>query len=226
MIVVTGASSGLGRAICERLLSKDLAVFGISRNVENLPFPSMACDVSVHSDIKAVAQKLKADDVKLTGLINAAGIASMNLALMTPPEVSQNIINVNLLGTIYCCQVFVPLILKNKNGGNVINFSTLAVSVGLKGESVYAASKAGVECFSRAFAREMSDFNVNVNCIAPGPIDTNLTKGVNSTLIEKLVAQQIVRKRFEPDDVSDLVEILLDKRSQSISGQVLHVGGA
>ena len=226
MIIVTGASNGLGRAICERLVSKDIAVFGISRNVENLPFPSMACDVSVHSNVKAVARKLKTDGVKVTGLINVAGIASMNLALMTPPEVSQNIINVNLLGTIYCCQVFAPLILRNKIGGNIINFSTLAVSVGLKGESVYAASKAGVECFSRSFAREMSDFNVNVNCIAPGPIDTNLTKGVSSILMDKLVAQQVIRKQFSPDAVSDLVEILLDKRSQSISGQVLHVGGA
>ncbi len=110
--------------------------------------------------------------------------------------------------------------------GAIVNFSTIAVALGLKGESIYAASKAGVEGFSRAFAREMADFNVNVNCIAPGPIDTDLLKGVTSAQIDRIVAQQIIPRRFKPDAVCDLVELLLDARSRSLSGQVLHVGGA
>ncbi|TNC76283.1 SDR family oxidoreductase [Janthinobacterium lividum] len=225
MIVVTGASKGLGRAICDRLISKDIAVFGLARNVDDIPFPSMACDVSSYEEVKAVAQRLKKDGVKVQGLINAAGIASMNLAIITPPNVSQNIIHTNLLGTIYCCQQIAPLMLRHK-AGSIINFSTIAVALGLKGESVYAASKAGVEGFTRSFAREMADFNVNVNCIAPGPIDTNLLKGITSTQIEKIVSQQIIPKQFTPDAVSDLVELLLDERSHSLSGHVLHVGGA
>ena len=114
--------------------------------------------------------------------------------------------------------------LRNKTG-SIINFSTIAVALGLKGESIYAASKAGVEGFTRAFAREMADFNVNVNCIAPGPIDTNLLKGITTIQINKIVAQQIIQKQFTPDAVSDLVELLLDERSNSLSGQILHVGG-
>lgn len=225
MIVVTGASKGLGRAICDRLISKGIPVFGLARNVEGVPFPSMACDVSSYDIVKAVSQRLKKDGVKLKGLINAAGIASMNLAVTTPPNVSQNIIHTNLLGTIYCCQLLAPLMLRNK-AGSIINFSTIAVALGLKGEAIYAASKAGVEGFTRSFAREMADFNVNVNCIAPGPIDTNLLKGITSTQIQNIVSQQIIPKQFTPDAVSDLVEILLDERSNSLSGQVLHVGGA
>jgi 3-oxoacyl-[acyl-carrier protein] reductase len=225
MIVVTGASKGLGRAICERLLGKGFEVFGIARNVEGLPFPSMACDVSSYEQVKAVSRTLKKDGVRVSGLINAAGIASMNLAVTTPASVSERIINVNLLGTIYCCQNFAPLMLRNKEG-SIVNFSTIAVALGLKGESIYAASKAGVEGFTRSFAREMADFNVKVNCVAPGPIDTNLLKGITSTQIKNIVRQQIIPKQFSHSEVSDLVEILLDERCGALSGQVLHVGGA
>ena len=225
MIVVTGASKGLGRAICDRLISKNLSVFGLARNIEKTPFPSMSCDVSSYEDVKATTQRLKKDRSKIDGLINAAGIASMNLAVTTPPKVSQNIVQTNLLGTIYCCQQIAPLMIRNE-AGSIINFSTIAVALGLKGESIYAASKAGVEGFTRTFAREMADFGVNVNCIAPGPIDTNLLKGISATQIEIVVSQQIIPKQFTTDTVSDLVELLLDERSRSLSGQVLHVGGA
>ena len=87
MIIVTGASKGLGRAICERLLEKGIKVFGIAKNVEGLHFPSVACDVSSVEQVKAVSQKLKKDGVRITGLINPAGIASMNLSVTTPASV-------------------------------------------------------------------------------------------------------------------------------------------
>ncbi|MDH3410940.1 MAG: SDR family oxidoreductase [Gammaproteobacteria bacterium] len=225
MIVVTGASKGLGRAICERLLSKDMEVLGLARDVSGVPFQAMACDVSSYDDVKTVVQAIKRGGKNLHGLINAAGIASMNLALTTPPKVSQQIVETNLLGTIYCCQLFSQLLIRNRRG-SIINFSTIAVALGLKGESIYAASKAGVESFTRAFAREMADFNVNVNCIAPGPINTDLLAGITASQIAKIVSQQVIPKQFTHDAVSDLVELLLDRRSNSLSGQVLHVGGA
>lgn len=224
MIVVTGASKGLGRNICERLISKNIEVIGISRDTSNISFPSMNCDVSCYEDVKSVAKEIRLNKMKVDGLINVAGIASMNLAVTTPPKLSENIIKTNLLGTIYCCQIISPLIIKNKKG-SIINFSTIAVPLALKGESIYVASKAGVESFTRSFAREMSDFNVNVNCISPGPIDTNLIKGVSETQINKIISQQIIPKQYTPDAISDLVELLLDDKSKSLSGQVLNVGG-
>lgn len=225
MIVVTGASRGLGRAICTRLVEKNIDVLGLARNVEDVPFASASCDVASYDSVNAIAQRLKKKRIRVKGLVNAAGIASMNLAVTTPQSVAQNIISTNLLGTIYCCQLFAPLMLRNKQG-SIINFSTIAVALGLKGESIYAASKAGVEGFTRSFAREMADFNVRVNCIAPGPIDTSLLKGITTEQINKIVAQQIIPRQFKPDSVSDLVELLLDNRSDSLSGQLLHVGGA
>ena len=224
MIVVTGASRGLGRALTDRLIESGEEVLGLSREAQDLPFESIACDVSNYEAVKTVAKKLKQEKKELTGLVNAAGIASMNLALTTPPTMTQKLIQTNLVGTIHCCQVFAPLLIRRKSG-SIINFSTIAVALGLKGESIYAASKAGVEGFSRAFAREMADFNVRVNCVAPGPIKTDLLKGVSDEQIDAIVSQQVVPKVFQPDDVCDLCEFLLSPKSSSLSGETLNIGG-
>jgi len=224
MIIVTGASKGLGAAICNRLQLKGKKVFGLARDSSGLSFDGMDCDVSSYENVKAVAKKLKNEKIKVTGLINAAGISSMNLAVTTTPKITQSIIQTNLVGSIYCCQIFAPLMFRNKNG-SIINFSTIAVQLGLKGESIYVASKAGVEGFSHSFAREAADFNVRVNCIAPGPIDTDLLRGIDPVQIERIVSQQVIPKQFVPSDVCDLVEFLLSDKSASLSGQVLNVGG-
>lgn len=224
MIVVTGASRGLGRAVADRLVLRGHEVIGLARQVSDLPFPAERCDVSSYDEVRQVARAIKARGFKVEGLVNAAGIASMNLALTTPPAVSQRIVETNLLGTIYCCQLFGPLMVRHKAGA-IINFSTIAVALGLAGESVYAASKAGVEGFTRAFAREMSGFNIKVNCIAPGPIATDLLKGVSAAQISAIVSRQITTRQFGTDSVSDLVELLLNPLSDSLTGQVLHVGG-
>jgi len=225
MIIVTGASRGLGRAICERLLDGGHEVLGLARHVERCSFPAMACDVSEAGPVKEIARKLRARRDQVVALINAAGVASMNLALTTPPATAARIISTNLLGTIYCCQSIAPLMVRRRSG-SIINFSTIAVALGLAGESVYAASKAGVEAFSRSFAREMAPFEIRVNCIAPGPIMTDLIAGVPEEKIDEIVRRQVISKRFGPEAVCDLVELLLDPRSASLSGQVLRVGGA
>lgn len=225
MIIVTGASRGLGRAVAERLISSGREVLSLSRTSEGAPGDSVTCDVSDYEAVKAVAQSLRKEKREIEGLVNAAGIASMNLAVTTPPSMTQKLIQTNLAGTIHCCQLFAPLMIRKK-AGSIINFSTIAVTLGLKGESIYAASKAGVEGFSRAFAREMADFDIRVNCIAPGPIKTDLLKGISDEQIDAILAQQIQPKLFMPDDVADLCEFLLGPQSQSLSGQVLKVGGA
>ena len=225
MIIVTGASKGIGYAISQRLIDKGTDVLGLARDVSQLKFNSLSCDVSSYDEIKSIVRLLKKDKILIEGLVNAAGVASMNLAVTTPPQITQRLIQVNLLGTIYCCQLFSPLMLRKKKG-SIINFSTIAVSLGLKGESIYVASKAGIEGFSRVFSREMADFNVRVNCIAPGPIDTDLIKGVSKKQINNIIEQQVIKKQFKPSDVCDLIELLLDEKSSSLSGQVFKVGGS
>jgi len=224
MIIVTGASRGIGKAICHRLISSNIEVLGIARNIKNLSFDAIECDVSSYEDIKKVVTQIKSKNNKILGLINAAGVASMNLAVTTPKDVVAKIINVNLIGSIYFSQLIAPLMMRNKQG-SIINLSTIAVNMALKGESIYIASKAGIEGFSRAFAREVSDFNINVNCIAPGPIKTDLIKGVSDKQIKNVVSHQLIPKQFSTDDVCNIVEFLLDKKSKSITGQTFYIGG-
>ena len=224
MIIVTGASRGLGQAITERLIERGEEVIGLARNTSGLKINTIECDVSNYASVKNASKEVKRMKKPVKAFINAAGVASMNIAVTTDESTVQKLIQTNLVGTIYCCQLFAPIMLRQKQG-SFINFSTIAVALALKGESVYAASKAGVESFSRTFAREMADFNVRVNCIAPGPIRTDLLQGITDTQIEKITSQQVIQKQFQKSDVCDLVELLLDEKATSLSGQVLNVGG-
>ena len=224
MIIVTGASRGLGQAITERLIERGEEVIGLARNTSGLKINAIECDVSDYASVKNASKELKRMKKPVKSFINPAGVASMNMAVTTDKSTVQKLIQTNLVGTIYCCQLFAPIMLRRKQG-SFINFSTIAVALALKGESVYAASKAGVESFSRTFAREMADFNVRVNCIAPGPIRTDLLRGITDSQIEKITSQQVIQKQFQKSDVCDLVELLLDEKATSLSGQVLNVGG-
>ena len=224
MIIVTGASRGLGQAITERLIERGEEVIGLARNTSGLKINAIECDVSDYASVKNALKDVKRMKKPVKAFINAAGVASMNMAVTTDESTVQKLIQTNLVGTIYCCQLFAPIMLRQKHG-SFINFSTIAVALALKGESVYAASKAGVESFSRTFAREMADFNVRVNCIAPGPIRTDLLRGITDAQIEKITSQQVIQKQFQKSDVCDLVELLLDEKATSLSGQVLNVGG-
>ena len=224
MVIVTGASKGLGKAICDRLISNGKSVIGIARNTDEIDFASFPCDVSNYLEVKKTVKEIKKLKSPIEAVINSAGIASMNMAVTTDEKTVQRVIQTNLIGTIYCCQLFAPLLIRKKSG-SFINFSTIAVALALKGESVYAASKAGVEAFSKTFAREMSDFNIRVNCIAPGPIKTDLLRGITEKQIDDIITRQVINKQFLKDDVCDLVELLLDQKSFSLSGQILNVGG-
>jgi 3-oxoacyl-[acyl-carrier protein] reductase len=224
LIIVTGASRGLGKAISEHLHKNGEEVIGLVRSTQELKFKNIKCDVSNYQSVKNAAREVKKLKIPIKAFINAAGVASMNMALTTDENTVQRLIQTNLIGTIYCCQLFAPLMIRKKYG-SFINFSTIAVALALKGESIYAASKAGVETFSRAFAREMADFSIRVNCIAPGPINTDLLKGITETQIQKITSQQVITKQFQKSDICDLVDFLISEKASSLSGQVLSVGG-
>ena len=224
MILITGASRGIGLAISNRLLERGEEVLGVSRTATNTEFETRLLDITDFRAIKNLSDEIRLSGKKVTAVINAAGVASMNLALMANPLTSANLVNVNFLGTVYSCQAFAPLLVRN-GGGTIINFSTIAATLHLEGESIYAATKAAVENYSKTFAKELSEFNVRVNCIAPGPIKTDLLRGVTEEQINRIVKAQILAKQFEKDDVIDLVELLLDPKAKSLTGQVFHVGG-
>ena len=186
MIIVTGASRGLGKAITERLIQKNEEVLGLARNTNEMTIDTIKCDVSDYKSVKNASREVKRLKKPIKAFINAAGVASMNMAVTTDESTVQKLIQTNLVGTIYCCQLFAPIMLRQKSG-SFINFSTIAVNIALKGESVYVASKGAVESFSRTLSKEAADFNCTVNTIAPGPVDTNLTKGLTEQQINNIV---------------------------------------
>jgi 3-oxoacyl-[acyl-carrier protein] reductase len=148
----------------------------------------------------------------------------MNLLLTTPHETIRRIIETNLLGTIYTSQLAAPALIR-RGVGRIINFSTIAVAIGLQGESVYVASKAGVEGFSRSFSREMAPHGVTVNVIAPGPIQTDLIAKVAPEKVQAVVDRQVIRRMAVEEDVLRVILMLLASESSMLSGQVFHIGG-
>ena len=188
-VLITGASGGIGAHLAARAAESGYAVLGlVRRRPESDPgYPFLLADVTNPASVAAAFAQLRGEP--LWGIINAAGAASMNLLLTTPPQSMARIVNTNLLGTMYCCAEASKLLIRTagksgtqadspERGGRIVNFSSIAAPLALIGERVYAASKAGVEPFSRFLARDLAHFRVPVNAVAPGPLDTNLFRGV------------------------------------------------
>ncbi|MEO5376217.1 MAG: SDR family oxidoreductase [Magnetococcus sp. DMHC-6] len=223
-LLITGASRGLGYHLAQRATEDGYRVIGLARHtLPEASFEIRLCDVSDPAAVKQVMSSFKREKT-LYGLINAAGIASMNLTLLMPTQTIERLVAVNLLGTIYCSQMVGWLLARQKQG-RIINFSTIAVHLALKGEAVYAASKAGVESFSRTFAREMAEHGTTVNVLAPGPIDTDLIAKVSSERIQEVVNQQVISRKAIPEDVYQTVKWLLSEEAAMISGEIIHLGG-
>ena len=136
MIIVSGASRGLGKAITERLTEKGERVVGLARSVSGLSIEAIECDVGNYASVKNAYRKVKQLKKPVKAFINAAGVASMNMAVTTDESTVQKLIQTNLVGTIYCCQLFAPIMLRQKHG-IFINFSTIAVVVECADEVVF-----------------------------------------------------------------------------------------
>lgn len=223
-LIITGASRGIGLHLGRRAQESGYQVIGLARNdPSGMDFRFLKCDVTDPAAVARTFRELRSENIY--GLINAAGVAAMNLHITTPIETMQRVIGCNLLGTMYCGSE-AGRILARKKCGRIINFSSIAVTLGLAGEASYVAAKAGVEGFTRAFAREMAPFGVTINAIAPGPVKTGLIAGVPEAKIMALQKRQVIQRPIEIEDIWKVAKWLLSDESSVISGDIIRVGGA
>jgi 3-oxoacyl-[acyl-carrier protein] reductase len=224
-IIVTGCSQGIGLFVANELTKLNYDVYGISRKKpkSNFKFNFIECDVSKSDDVKNVFSRFRKDK-EVYGLINVAGVASMNLLVSTPDETIKRIIETNLIGTIYCTKAIIPPMIRSKIG-RIINFTSIAVRIGAKGESTYIASKGGVEAFSRSIARELSPANITVNTISPAFIETRLSSGLPANVKKTVIERQIIESECTLVDVFDCVKIILSDESKKITGEIFNIGG-
>lgn len=224
-IIVTGCSQGIGLFIANELKKLNFDVYGISRTQPSskFNFNFIKCDISKSSEVKKVFSVFRRD-LNVYALINVAGIASMNLLLSMPEDTIKKIIETNLLGTIYCTKAVIPPMIRSKTG-RIINFTSIAVKIGAKGESAYIASKGGVEAFSRSIARELSSANITVNTISPAYIETKLSSGLPESVKKTVIERQIIESECSLSDVFDCVKMILSEDSKKITGEIFNIGG-
>ena len=226
-IVITGTRKGIGKEMAEHYLAEGWQVVGCSRgegSIDHAHYQHFALDVSDEDAVIAMARTIKASHGKVEALLNNAGIASMNHALLTPASTVNRILQTNVVGTFLFCREMAKLMRRTGNG-RIINFTTVAHPLKLEGEAIYAASKAAVESLTRILARELAELNITVNAIGPTPIETDLIRGVPQEKMDALIARQAVRRMGEVRDVINAVDFYLREESDFITGQVLYLGG-
>ena len=226
-IVITGTRKGIGKEMAEHYLAEGWQVVGCSRgegSIDHAHYQHFALDVSDEDAVIAMARTIKASHGKVNALLNNAGIASMNHALLTPASTVNRILQTNVVGTFLFCREMAKLMRRTKNG-RIINFTTVAHPLNLEGEAIYAASKAAVESLTRILARELAELKITVNAIGPTPIETDLIRGVPQEKMDALLARQALGRMGEVRDVINAVDFYLREESDFITGQVLYLGG-
>jgi 3-oxoacyl-[acyl-carrier protein] reductase len=235
--LVTGASRGIGRAIAMELAKQGAKVVGTATSesgaaaiTEYLDAIRAGCGKGVVLNVNdaeacvAVVDQVQKDYGSLSILVNNAGITQDQLALRMKDEEWDAVIATNLTAVGRLSRAVLRGMMKAKHG-RIINITSVVGSAGNPGQINYAAAKAGVAGMSRALAREVGSRNVTVNCIAPGFIDTDMTRELTEQQINALL-QQIPLGRFGlPEDIAAAVAFLASPQAGYVTGTTLHVNG-
>jgi 3-oxoacyl-[acyl-carrier protein] reductase len=227
VIIVTGTSRGLGRAIAQHYLTRGWSVAGCSRGAATLTdanYTHVQLDVADEGAVIRFVREIGRRYGRIDALINNAGIAGMNLALLTPGASVVQILQTNVVGTFLFSREAAKSMLAQKNG-RIVNLVSVATPLLLEGEAAYAASKAAVENFTGVLARELGGHGITVNAVGPTAIDTALTQNVPPEKLATLQARQAIPRRGTEADVINVIEFFLAESSGFITGQVVYLGG-
>jgi 3-oxoacyl-[acyl-carrier protein] reductase len=225
--LVTGSRRGIGRHIAGHLVGQGYRVVGCSPHPagwELEGYEHEVTDVGSEEEVRKLLAGIRRRHGGLAVLVNNAGMASMNHVLTTPGETIERVVRTNLIGTILVSREAAKLMLPGR-WGRIVNLSTVAVPLRVEGEAVYAATKAGVETFTRILAREVAPMGITVNAIGPAPTPTDLTGGVPSEVLEALIARLAVKRPGTLEDLTNVIDFLLRRESDAITGQTIYLGG-
>lgn len=231
--VVSGGTRGIGKAIVERLvkenyfviiadLENEIKAFKKLESVKQKNILPVACDITKAKDVQNLFKQAKKQG-EIYLLVNNAGIIRDNLIDKMPEEDFDKVIAVNLKGTWLMCKEAADS-MKNQGFGRIVNIASRAW-LGNRGQSNYSAAKAGVVSLTRVLALELGKYNICVNAVAPGLIDTPLTQKLKPEVLEKLIQSQPGKNIGKPDDVAKAVSFLGSHETNFITGQVLYVDG-
>lgn len=235
--LITGASRGIGRSIARTLAEAGADIAGMDINMGELSATmksieestgrrtiALRGDVGNYSDVEKCIEEIMKIFGAIHILVNNAGITRDNIILRMKDEEWHEVIKINLTGTFNCTRAVIKKMVKNRYG-RIINISSVVGMMGNVGQSNYAASKAGIIGFTRSVSREYASRGITVNAIAPGFIETDMTRKLSEDVRRNLIEQIPMRRLGLPDDVAKVVKFLASDDASYITGQVIHVNG-
>ncbi len=235
--LVTGASRGIGAAIASRLAQAGFRVIVNHRasaeaaeEVVRLIRESGGqaeveqADVTDMTAVRAMITRIRSRHGRLDVLVNNAGRSEDGLLLLQSPESWWAVVRDNLSSVVNCSRAALPLLLEQK-GGAIVNISSVSGLRGVEGQTAYCAAKAAVIGFTRALAKELASKGLSINCVAPGPIDTELYRKVTPAKAAARLAQLPLGRLGRSDEVAEVVALLAEGRATFVHGQTFAVDG-
>ena len=231
-VVITGATGGIGNCLVEKFNSFDASIVATGTNEEKLEnlkkkFPKVHIEkfsLNEHEKIEEFVSKV---ETKLGGidiLVNNAGITLDNLSIRLNEENWKKVLDINLTATFLMCKYTIKKMLKKKFG-KIINITSVVGHTGNLGQANYAASKAGIIGFSKTLAIEYAKKNININCVSPGFIKTEMTDKIDEEFKKILVSKIPSGSLGTGEDVSNCVAFLASDMANYINGETIHVNG-